>query len=303
MQDNPLANSVKVSDPSDPVEHTGTDTATRAPDVVLTVGKDDGATTYVPGGTAPYTISELNTGLTDANAVTASDSLPAGVSFNGVPTCAANGAGSACGSLNVAGTTLSLTGGKIPAGSGRSLVLTVPVKFASDLFATPLTNSVTVSDPDGTGGTASDSDTPAPSADTNIAKSVSPGVVGGGPITYTLVITNAGPSSADGATYNDPMPAGITGITASCGSATGGASCGAGPSVTGSTVSGTVPVLPPGGSLTITINGTAPSGATQMLVNTATLTNPPGTPDPNPTNNTSTTTISTPVSLQSFEVD
>jgi uncharacterized repeat protein (TIGR01451 family) len=306
MQDSPLANSVKVSDPSDPVEHTGTDSDTRAPDVVLTVGKDDGATTYVPGGTAVYTLTVLNTGVTDANAVTASDSLPAGVSFNGTPTCASNGAGANCGSLNVAGTTLTLTGGKIPAGAGRSLVLSVPVKFASDLFATPLTNSVTVSDPDGTGDTASDSDTPAPSADTNIAKSVSPGVVGGGPITYTLVITNAGPSSADGATYNDPMPAGITGVTATCGSASGGATCGTGPMVSGSgpfTVSGTVPVLPPSGTLTITISGTAPSGATQMLVNTATLTNPPGTPDPNPIDNTSTTTISTPVSLQSFEVD
>ena len=48
-------------------------------------------------------------------------------------------------------------------------------------------------------------------------------VASGAAISYTLRIANAGPSAADGTSYTDALPAGITGIVASCGGATGGA--------------------------------------------------------------------------------
>ena len=103
------------------------------------------------------------------------------------------------------------------------------------------------------------------------------------------------------------LPLGITGVVASCSGSSGGASCDA-PTVTGSdaagyTVSGTVTAFPPGGSVTIFIDGAAPAGAPEVIVNTATVTPPAGTTDPTPANNASSSSTSTPVSLQSFEVD
>ncbi len=302
----PLANTVQVHDPSDPVTHFATDSDTRSANVSLAVAKSDGSATYTPGGTATYTITVINTGLSDAGNVSLTDTLPAGVTFSGAPTCVPNGGGSAsCGTLNVAGSTLTLSGAVIPSGAGYSLVLSVPVQFAANLQVSPLDNTVTVSDPDGPGASDTDSDVRAAVADLALVKSGPPSVGGGGPITYTLVITNNGPSAADGTTYSDPLPAGISSVTALCGSATGGAVCAA-PSVGGGSpviVSGAIPTLPPGGSVTITINGTAPTGPTQMLANTATVTPPTGTTDPNPSDNDDTATTSTPVQLQSFEID
>jgi uncharacterized repeat protein (TIGR01451 family) len=101
-----------------------------------------------------------------------------------------------------------------------------------------------------------------------------------------LIIGNAGPSSADGSTFNDPLPAGVTFVSAACGSESNGAVCGP-VSATGNTVNGSVSTLPPTGSATITITTTAPNSAI-TLMNTATVAAPAGTTDPNPVNNTST---------------
>src|SRR6185436_15570143 len=49
--------------------------------------------------------------------------------------------------------------------------------------------------------------------------------VPGTAITYTITVTNAGPSSATGFSVADTVPAAITGVTASC-AGTGTASCG-----------------------------------------------------------------------------
>ncbi|WP_166653803.1 DUF11 domain-containing protein, partial [Tahibacter aquaticus] len=133
----------------------------------------------------------------------------------------------------------------------------------------------------------------APSADVRIAKTGPAVVAANGAISYSLLITNAGPDAANNASYADNVPAGITGVAATCTLPTGGAVCAA-PTVAGNSVSGTVPTLPNGGSVTITITGTAPASAT-TLNNTATVTAPPGTTDPTPGNNSSSTT--TPVVL------
>ncbi len=123
-----------------------------------------------------------------------------------------------------------------------------------------------------------------------IVKTGPASVIAGGPISYQLLIGNAGPSDANSTTFSDVVPASITGLTASCGNATGGAVCPGSVSVAGNTVSGTIATLPVGGSVTITINGTTSAGSGATLSNTATVTPPAGTTDPTPGNNTSTAT-------------
>jgi M6 family metalloprotease-like protein/uncharacterized repeat protein (TIGR01451 family) len=138
--------------------------------------------------------------------------------------------------------------------------------------------------------------------DLSIQKAGPPTVTGGSTITYTLTLTNNGPDTGDGATYDDPMPSGITGITANCANPTGGAVC-ATPNVAGNTVSGSVPTFPAGSSVQVVITGTAPAGATQTLANTATIAPPAGKTDTNGNNDTASTSTSTPVTLLRFDVE
>jgi uncharacterized repeat protein (TIGR01451 family) len=130
-------------------------------------------------------------------------------------------------------------------------------------------------------------------ADVGIQKSGPASLSPGSAITYTLTITNAGPSAANGAAFNDNVPGTITGVAASCGSAAGGASCGA-VNVVGNTVSGTVPLLPMGGSVVITITGTVSASAAGSFTNVGTVLPPPGIADPNPGNSSSSVTTAIP---------
>lgn len=92
--------------------------------------------------------------------------------------------------------------------------------------------------------------------------------------TYTIVVSNSGPFGVQGATVEDPLPAGITTANWTCVGA-GGGICGA-PSGTGG-ISSTVS-LPVGGTATYTLTMSVPVGFTGDLVNTASVTSPPDSP-------------------------
>src|SRR6202007_3196187 len=94
---------------------------------------DDQGGTYTPGGTANYKVTILNAGPSDANAVAISDTLPAGGKLTGSPTCATTGTAT-CGTVTGAagGTSFSVSAATLAAGSGNSLVYTLPVQFASN---------------------------------------------------------------------------------------------------------------------------------------------------------------------------
>jgi uncharacterized repeat protein (TIGR01451 family) len=81
----------------------------------------------------------------------------------------------------------------------------------------------------------------------------------GDDVTYTLLVSNAGPAAADGAVLTDPQPVGLdcsTG-TLTCGSEAGGAACPASPTVAGLQGAGLViPTLPVGGSLQLILTCT-----------------------------------------------
>lgn len=124
------------------------------------------------------------------------------------------------------------------------------------------------------------------SADLAIVKSagvVDPDVVfAGGPVHYTLAVTNSGPTAATSVTVTDVLPAGFGFVSASgsgwtCGFASGTVTC-------------TTPSLGVGAASPIALVVTAPSvSRSAFIANTATVAS--GTSDPNPANNSSTTTI------------
>lgn len=128
-------------------------------------------------------------------------------------------------------------------------------------------------------------------ADLAITKTAGvPFAVPGGSITYFLIISNAGSSSAPGATVTDTFPASLT-CTWTC-AGSGGGTC----TVAGSgNISDTVN-LPAGGGVTYTLSCMVSPSVTGTLVNTATVTAPLGIPDPDPGDNSST--LSVPLSLE-----
>jgi uncharacterized repeat protein (TIGR01451 family) len=109
--------------------------------------------------------------------------------------------------------------------------------------------------------------------------------VGGIPIQYVIVVSNAGPANVIGAAVTDTFPPELTGITWTC-TPSGSASC---------TANGTGNIsdsvnLAAGASLTYTVNATVIASPTGPLTNTATVTSPASVTDPIPGNNSATDT-------------
>jgi uncharacterized repeat protein (TIGR01451 family) len=119
-------------------------------------------------------------------------------------------------------------------------------------------------------------------------------VQAGSAITYTIVVTNNGPSTVTGAAVTDSFPSVLTGVTWTC-TASAGSVCvpGSGGYGNGSINGNKVTLsLLTGGSATFSANATVSLAATGTLSNTASVT-AGGATDPNPGNNsaTDTTTI------------
>ncbi len=291
MTTNPLVNTAAANDVASGASASGSDSDTLVPAVGLAVTKSDGSATYTPGGTATYTIVVSNGGPSNAANITVADALPAGVTLAAGVTCAAAGAAT-CGTVAGAtgATSFGATGATIAAGPGNQLTYTAPVAFAAGMTTDPLINTVTVSDPSAPGPvSASDSDARAAAADLVIVKTGPGMLTAGSAITYSLAISNGGPSSASGATFSDNVPGVITGVVASCGGAAGGAACGV-VTVVGNTVSGVVATLPVGGSVVITITGNVSGAAAGAVTNVAAVTPPGGVTDPTPGNASSSAT-------------
>ncbi|WP_327304146.1 hypothetical protein OG730_11445 [Streptomyces sp. NBC_01298] len=122
-------------------------------------------------------------------------------------------------------------------------------------------------------------------ADLTLTKTGSPATVpaGGGPVTYTLAVSNSQANEVTGATVRDTVP-GLTNVTWTCRAGTGG-TCGQS-SGSGNALSTTAD-FQRGGSVTYTVTGTAPAQP-GTLSNTATVTAPADRTDTNPADNSST---------------
>ena len=107
----------------------------------------------------------------------------------------------------------------------------------------------------------------------------------GGSTTYTLTVTNNGPSTVSGAILGDPVATGLAPTGVAC-SATPG-ECSSAPTLAQLQAGFALPALAAGQSygLSLTADVTATSGS---LANSATVAAPTGVTDPDPSNNSAT---------------
>ena len=143
-----------------------------------------------------------------------------------------------------------------------------------------------LNDPNTANNRATDTDTITLKADLKVT--VNDGktaAVAGTKNTYTIVVTNAGPSNA-AAIVQDSFPATFTGVAFTA-TQTGGAS---GFTATGSgNIQDTV-TMPAGSKVTYKATGTSSASAARSISNTARVTSSGSVPDPNLTNNNATDT-------------
>ena len=264
---------------------TATDTDTLALVSDLAISKTDGQATYTPGNPISYTIVASNAGPSPVAGATVGDVVPASIS-GAAWTCVAS-AGSSCpasGSGNIAAAVNLLVGGT----ATFTLTGTVSASAVGNLVNTAtVTAPGGVTDPNPGNNSATDTDTPNPIADLAVTKTDGVATVSaGGTTTYTITVTNNGPSAVTGATVTDPLPAGVASFAWTC-AATAGSSCPA--SGAGAINTNAVNLLK-SGVATFTVTATISGSATGTIVNTVTATVPAGTTDPTPGNNTATDT-------------
>src|SRR4029450_5096902 len=218
-----------------------TDTDSLTPQADLSVTKTDGQTSAVPGTPTTYTIVVTNAGPSTVSSLTLTDTVPATLLS---PSFGAPSAGSydpATGlwtGLNLAqgqSVTITLSGTIDPAATGT---------LSNTAHVSPPAG---VTDPNPAHNTASATDTLTPSAGLSVTKTDGQtSAVPGTSTTYTIVVSNLGPSAVTGASVSAALPAGVTAATWSFVGQTGGGS------VTGP-ISGT-------GALATTVNLPGNSG-------------------------------------------
>ncbi len=281
-----LVNTVTVAAPagvSDPGRgnNSATDADTVTAQADLSVTDSDGATTAVPGQATIYSVVVANAGPSAAGAVTVKDLLPAAV---GSDSWTASDGTSGSGNIN---TTVALP-------AAGTVTYTVTANVSASASGT-LKNTATVTAPSGVtdsnqaNNSATDTDTLTPQADLAVSNDDgATAAVPGSATTYTIVVSNAGPSSATAAAVADTLPASVDSgswtATASSGSSVAAGS--------GSGSIATTATLLPGGSATYTLVANLDASATGTLADTATVTAPAGVTDPDTGDNSATDTDS-----------
>jgi uncharacterized repeat protein (TIGR01451 family) len=213
---------------------------------------------YTIGQSVTYTLLVANAGPSTATSVQVTDT-PSNLTITNV-------SGSGCAALPC-------TISSLASGANTTITVTATID-ATGAFDNTATVSATEPDPDNTNNTDSTGNggSAGPSADVSVVKTLT--TVGpfssGQSITYTLLVANAGPSTATNVLVTDtPTNLTITNVS--------GGGCG--------TLPCTIPTLASGANATITV--TATIDASGAFDNTATVS--ATEPDPDNTNNTDST--------------
>ncbi len=270
--------SVASTDPSmiesDTTNNSDSETTTLTPEIDLRIAKVDSVDPVLAGGSLTYTITVTNDGPSTATNVNVSDTIPVGMTFT---------------SANSSQGTTSQTGGVVTASLGSlapnaTATVTILVGVNNATLGS-ITNTATVNgtepDTDTTNNTASATTTVDASVDLAITKTGSSDLIAAGsPLTYTLLVTNNGPSAATSVVVTDNLPAGVTFVS---GTSTIGTVANVGNNVTAS-----IGNLAAGATATVTLNVNVASTQTADILNTASV--DAAENDPVPGNNSSTET-------------
>ena len=250
-------------------------------DVAIT-GDTASATTVTVGTMVAFTINLANAGPSEATNVNVSVPLPTGLTF-------VSGTGAA-GSASESAGVVTVPVGILLAGGSSTVTITV-LAAANGTFPTTATvgSDVVDSNPSNNTGTASVTVTPIADVSLTLSGTAGP-IYTNTSLTYTAVVTNAGPSPATNVEFADPIPAGTTfvGVEAN--------------GVLGSVVDGVAELalgtIAPGTSVEVilVVVATQAGVVTDSAVASATE------PDPDTTNNAASvsTTIVQPMSTVAF---
>ncbi|MEO8673012.1 MAG: IPTL-CTERM sorting domain-containing protein [Tahibacter sp.] len=242
---------------------TSTTTGSNFADLALIKG---GPSVAGSGTTISYSLSVVNSGPDAAQSVVLSDPLPGTLTFTALtqdsgpafscttPASGSNGTVTCTIATLAAGAGADFTlSASIPAGTPSGTTYTNTAGVASAQDPTPENDNSTVV-------------TTVSSADLAVTKTGPANITAGQTITYSIVLTNNGPDTSIGASFNDLFPPNTTfaslvqntGPTASCSAAAGSAAC-------------RIPILTFGASasfqIALAVYATTPNGA--VLTNTA----------------------------------
>ncbi len=233
--------------------------------VDLSIVKSADADPVAAGATMVYTLDVANAGPSDTTGASIVDTLPAGLTFL---------AGSSDGRCSGPAPTITCSGINVAAGGADSLDIAVSVP-AGIAAGSTLTNSAVISPGTGEQDTNAANDTA--TVDTPVERtsalqvvksdSTDP-VIAGTTMSWTVAVTNFGPSIDNNVTLTDSLPSGVTFV-----SATGPCTETSSGSNVVSCAFGTLPVSPTAGSTvstTITVDVADGLAAGTVLVNSAT---------------------------------
>ncbi|UCG23486.1 MAG: DUF11 domain-containing protein [Chloroflexota bacterium] len=275
----------RASSDQSPAETAVTDSvlAPLAGEADLGIVKAGDPVSVIAGEKLTYTLTISNNGTTTATFVVLTDTLPAGL----IDAVASKSQGSSCS----AGPDFVCPMGDLPVGASAwvTIVATVNAGFTGTLENKAGVTTVTTETNTVNNFTSLDTDV-LTSADLFIGKSDQPDPIApGDSVTYTLTITNNGPSDAAGVVVTDTLPLSTTLVSVT---PSAGVSCSE-----GATTTCNLSVLPAGDTITVSIVVSADEGFTGVLQNDAEVSS--STPDPDDGNNTASedTTVQTAVDL------
>lgn len=221
------------------------------------------------GATLSYTVVVTNNGPDPTSGTTTVvDTLPAGVSG-----ATGSGTGWLC---NTSAGTVTCT--STDAINAANTFPSITISMTAPSNAGTANNSATVSnanDGNGTNNTANSSTTVNGQADLSISKTSVNGVTAGQNITFTVTVTNNGPSTANNVVVSDPTPPNLT-FVSNTGGCTSVYPCNLGPLTNGQVV-------------TITSTYSTSASFSGNITNTASVSST--TTDPNNTNDSASKTI------------
>ncbi|GAA4464347.1 SdrD B-like domain-containing protein [Novipirellula rosea] len=256
---------------------------TVTPDFDIVVDKTSDVTTVQPGDTVVYTVTLTNDGPSTADNVVLTDVIPDGLTLVSAVMNGTNG--------TVSGGNITFPGVSIVSGAANAVTATLTFTVDSDASGT-IDNTASVPDmsADGENDTTNNSDdasiTVMPVFDIVVDKTVD--VTNAQPndtVTYTVTLTNNGPSNATNVVLSDAVPAGLTFVSGTLNGQAG--------TLNGSTVSFPAVSIDSGtaNALTATLTFTVNSDATGQIVNTASVPDMSGDGETDITNNSDDATL------------
>jgi len=257
-----------------PLNNTATATLTVSQQADLALALSAAPAPVVAGAPLTYTFTLTNPGPSDAAGIVLTGALPGGVTF--LSTTPPDACTETTGMV-----TCEL--GDLPAGQSTQVRVQTQVGagVTDPLYTTAVAVAVTP-DPNPLNNTSTVTTSVVQQADLTLALAAIPDpAVAGQTLSYTLTLTNPGPSDASGVVLTDALPGGVTFLSATpadaCAETAGNITC-------------TLSDLPAGQSAQVLLEVQVDSATSGTLVNTAHVTAAPT--DLNPADNTATTTTS-----------